>query len=503
MPDGLDTSEIKKRGISGAKWLIIMNGVGAIAAFGIAIILGRVGPEILGVFGLAQILINVITTFVLYGGPPVLPVFLPKLSNAEERGRFFSSYLLVLLVMAVLVLGFFRLCPGAFEFLLQRKFEMGNYSWFVLLALVIVSAETLSNTASGLMQIKAAAIGQQLMRLAILPLVVFLFFFKREVLIEHSLITILGGFFIGYLLAATVCGSAIAREPRFKMRLGWLLPKGFWPFSISMMSVTIFTFLYGTFDRMVVLSINDVVGLGMYQAVISINMLEERMPTILLPSVIPTFSNLLGANHLEAFKRAFTLLCRWAVVPLVLIALVIISFSHQILGLFGEAYVDYAYILSLFAFARIIRSMSLPTLVIITCLEKNKFQFFRPFFQTIAQIILTFLFLSSHGILAVVGAKILTSAIASYVGVYYVINRLKMAPKTPLSYKVGIVTGVVVLILRLWVVPTGWVASSALALAGILAFLGFSRFTWIEVLALLRFITRHDVGTLLKMAEKD
>lgn len=503
MTDTLDTSEIKKRGISGAKWLIFMNGVGAAAAFLIAILLGRVGPETLGVYGLAQILISIITTFVVYGGPPVLSVFLPKLSNAEERGRFVSSYLIVLLGMAVVILGIFWLFPEVFEFMLRREFDMKNYGWFIILALVIVGAETMANAASGLMLIKAAAIARQLMRLLLLPVVATLFFFKRGVIVEHGLVTILGGFFVGYVLAGLVCGAAIAREPRFRMRMGWLLPKGFWAFSFSMMMVTVFSFFYGTFDRMVVLSINDVVGLGMYQAVISINMLEEKMPAILLPSVIPTFANLLGANRMDAFKRAFTLLCRWAVVPITLISLVIISFSHQILGLFGKSYVDYAYILSLFAFVRIIRSMSLPTLVIITCLERNKFQFFRPFFQTLAQIGLTFAFLSSYGIIAIAGAKMITAAVASYAGVYYVINHMKMAPRTPLSYKVGIAVGLVVLILRLWVVPVGWTASTLLALAGILIYLGLSRFSWVEVRALLRFITRHDVAALLKMAEKE
>lgn len=231
MTDTLSTTEIKKRSIKGVKWLIVMNGLGVPAAFLVVLMLGRVGPVALGVYALAQILIGVITTFVVYGGAPVLSVFMPKLSGAEDRGRFLFSYALILLGMMTVTLGLFWLFPVAFEFLLQREFDMHNYGWFVLLAGVVVLSETLVNTASGLMLIKAAAIARQMMRLILLPLVAVLFFFKRGFLVDHGMACILGGFLAGYIVATVICTISIARDRRFKMRLGWALPQGFfWAF---------------------------------------------------------------------------------------------------------------------------------------------------------------------------------------------------------------------------------------------------------------------------------
>jgi len=353
------------------------------------------------------------------------------------------------------------------------------------------------------MLIKAAAIARQMMRLILLPTIVILFFFKHDILIDHGLPIILGGFLLGYLAAAIICAISIARDSRFKMRPGWLLPRGFWPFSLSTMAATVFTFFYGNFDRMAVLSIDDVAGLGMYQAVITINMLLERLPALLLPSVLPTFSNLLSTGNISTFKRAFAILCRWAVAPITLAALVIMGFSREILSLFGEAYVEYAYLLTLFGFVGITRSMNLGSLTVITCMEKNTFRFFWTFSQILAQVALTFVFLSSYGVMAIAGAKMIAVAGATIVGVLYIIHLPSMALKIPLSYKIAVLTGAVMTVLRIWVIPVGWVSATVLTLTCMLLFLLLSRFGWIEIRGLIQFIIHHDVSILARMAEKD
>ena len=503
MTELLSTTEIKKRSIKGAKWLLVMNGLGMPAAFFIALMLGRIGPEALGVYALVQILIGVITTFVVYGGAPILSVFLPKLSCAEERGRFFFSYAIILLGMMTLTLGLFWLFPTAFAFLLQRKFDMHNYGWFVLLAIVIVMSEALVNTASGLMLIKIAAISRQMVRLALLPLVAVLFLFKREILIDHGMVCILGGFFFGYIVAAVICVVSIIRDQRFQLRLGWLIPRGFWAFSFTTMAATMFSFLYGNIDRMAVLSLHNLEGLGMYQAVISINVLVENISSILLPSVIPTFSNLLGVNQHETFHRAFSLLCRWIVVPITLLSLVVMAFSWEILAMFGLEYTKYAYLLTLFGLVGIIRSLRLPSFTILTCKEKNAFRFWQSFFMVFVQGLLTFAFMSHYGLIAIAGAKILCVSVSSVVGILYVVYGLGMARSLPLSYKAAVLAGITMTILRIWFVPVGWWSSVLLMLSCVLLFLAVSRFSMAEIRRVIRFIIHHDSAILVKDAEND
>jgi len=503
MTDTLSTTEIKKRSIKGAKWLLVMNGMSMPAAFLIALMLGRVGPAALGVYALAQILIGVITTFVVYGGAPVLSVFMPKLSDTEDRGRFLFSYALILLVMMTVTLGLFWLFPKVFEFLMQREFDMRNYGWFVLLAIVIVMSETLANTASGLMLIKAVAIARQMMRLVLLPLVAVLFFFKREILVDHGMPCILGGFLAGYILAAVICVIGIARDQRFQMRFGWMLPRGFWVFSFTTMMTTVFSFLYGNIDRIAVLSLHDLGGLGMYQAVISINAFVGNIPLILLPAVIPTFANLLGANQHAAFHRAFSIMCRWVVLPITLLSLAMMAFSWEILSIFGHEYAQYAYLLTLFGLVGIIRSLSIPSFTILTCKEKNTFRFWQSFFMILAQGILTFVFMSHYGLIAIAGAKMFCVSVSSVVGILYVVFGLGMARNLPLSYKAAVLTGITVTILRIWIVPVGWWPSTMLMLSSVLLFLAISRFSMGDIRSVIRFIIHHDGGFLAKGTENN
>ena len=397
MTDTLSTTEIRQRSIKGAKWLILMNGMGMPAAFLIALLLGRAGPAALGYYALAQILIGVITTFVIYGGPAVLAVFMPKIPNAGDRGRFLFSYTLILFAMMVVALGLFWMLPSAFEFLLQRDFDMRNYGWFMLLALVIVSAETLANSANGLMLIKVTAVARQMMRTILLPLVAILFFWKREILVAYGMQCILGGFFAGYLVSAAICVYGLSREHRFRMAAGWFLPRGFWGFSLTTMLATIFTFLYGNFDRMAVLSIQDVAGLGMYQAVISLSMLIGLVPQMLGSTLVPMFASLLATGKIDAVLKAYGMLQRIGSILMTAAALFLISYSSELLSLFGNTYSSYDYLLSLFSVQYVVTSLHFGNTPILTAYEKNTFRLSVSTVQIFIQITGTILFIKSFG----------------------------------------------------------------------------------------------------------
>jgi len=504
MPDTFSTAEIKNRSIKGAKWLLIMNGIGMLIGFLINLMLGRIGPAALGIYTLAQILISFITTFLIYGGDSVLSVFLPKLPDAEDRGSFIFSYMLILFGVMTSVLSVLWLFPEWFEFFLRQEFDMQNYGWFVLLAVVVVTTKTLVNTASGLMLIKTVAIAQQMVHLVLLPLTVILFFFKPEMLVNYyALSLILSGFVCGEILAAIICMIGISRERRFKMQLGWLLPPGFWAFSATTMMSVIFSFLYANIDRMAVYSIQDLEGLGIYQAILAVNTFIEMMPLLIRPSLIPAFSSLLGANHQGAFQKAFSLLSRWSVVPVTLVSLAVMAFSREILALFGPEYVEYAYLLVLFGLVAIIRSLNTVTSVINTCMEQNVFRFVQQFLNIFGQGALTMIFMSDYGVTAIAGAKMLSVSVASFAGVLYVFFGLGLGQRLPLSYRSAVFTGVVMTIFRIWIVPFGWLFATLLMLSCFGMFLMISRFSPDEIWGIVRFVVRHDSKGLVKAREGD
>ena len=460
MTDSLSTSEIKKRSIKGAKWLLVMNALGIPSALLIALMLGRVGPAALGIYALAQIFIGVITTFVVYGGSPVLSVFLPTLSCAKDRGRFLFSYALILLAMMALTLSLFWLFPRALEFLLHRDFDMHNYGWFLLLAIVVVMTEMIVNTASGLMLIKPVAIARQMMRMILLPIVGVLYLFKREILIDYGMACILGGFLGGYILSAVICMVSVTGDDRFQIRPGWLLPNGFWGLSLSMMASTILTFLYNNFDRIAVLSINDVEGLGMYQAVISLSMLIGLVPTILGATLVPMFSSLMATGNNDAVKKAYDLLQRTGSFLMTWSALFLISYSGELLSLFGPSYSTYDYLLSLFCVQAVITSLRFGNTPILIAYQKNSFRVKVSIFQILTQIVLTLLFVQFYGVMAIALSKIIGVISANILNVFYVTKKISKNFLIPSCYKVGIAISLVCAIVRIYFLPDGWLIST-------------------------------------------
>jgi O-antigen/teichoic acid export membrane protein len=439
-----------------------MNAIGMPAAFLVSLLLGRIGPAVLGTYALAQILIGVITTFVVYGGPPVLSVFIPKLSSAIELGRFLFTYSVILLGIMMLVLALFWLCPNSFEFLLQSKFDMQNYTWFVALAIVIVVAELLAGAASGLMLIKVSAIARQMMRIVMLPMVAALFVWKREILIDYGLPCILGGFVAGYIAAAAMCAFAILSDMRqVRLQVGFFIPPGFWAFSLSTMMATIFSFIYGNFDRMTVLTIQDVTGLGTYQAVLCLSMLIGLLPQIIGTTLIPIFSSLLASENPFAIHKAYQLLQRMGLLLISILSLFIISYCHELLELFGKSYSSYDYLLSLFSVQSVITSLNFLNAPILAIFQKNLFRLTVNFLQLCLQITLTIMFLPTYGVFAVASAKIFGVVFTSIIYMFYVRDRLPINFPVPSTYKITTALAILCMLIKLYVLPIGWGNSTA------------------------------------------
>lgn len=494
MTGTLSTAEIRKRSITGTKWVIVMNGMGMPAAFLIALLLGRAGPAVLGGYALVQILIGVITTFVIYGGPPLLSVFMPKIPNAEDRGRLLFSYTLILFAIMISALSLFALFPKGFEFLLQRKFDMANYGWFVFLSIMVVVAETLANVASGLMLIKVTAIARQMMRVVLLPLVSILFIFKREILIAYGMQVIFCGVFVGYLIGAVICVISISSEQRFKMEVGWFLPRGFWAFSLSTMAATVFSFIYENFDRMSVLFIQDVEGLGMYQAVISFTTLVELIPKMLGTTMVPMFSSLLATKKTDATRKAYDVLQRIGFILMIGSALFLISYSSELLSLFGSSYSSYSYILTIFCVAAVVTSPHFGNTPILIAYEKNTFRFTVSMFQILLQVAGTMLFIRSLGIMSIVWAKVICRILANITCTVFVIFRMKLGLTLPHTYMVGIVVAIATAVIRNNLLQAGWGVSTIVFIASLGVYLTLSRVTIHELRNLfLLFVLRKDV----------
>ncbi|MCF6284948.1 MAG: hypothetical protein L3K26_07145, partial [Candidatus Hydrogenedentes bacterium] len=163
----------------------------------------------------------------------------------------------------------------------------------------------------------------------------------------------------------------------------------------------------------------------------------------------------------------------------------------------------YYYLLALYSFVSVVRAPAFPSLAILISAEKNRFRLGQSILQLTAQMILTMLFIRSHGVLAIAGAKMLAGGVSTFVAILYVVYGLKMAPGLARSYKVALITALGMLILRIGFVPPGWTGSVLLSSGGLAAFAIGSRLSWNEIHGLVKIMTTRSFNLSADTGSKD
>jgi len=482
MDGALSVGEIKARSVRGAKWLFVMNVLGVPVAYALVILLGRAGPEVLGAYGLAQIFVGVIVTFVVFGGQTVLSNFMPKVSDPAQRGRLFTSYSIMLVVLMIIALAVFRIRPQWFTFLLRRELDLRYYGFFAFFAVVVIANELLIGALSGLMHIKTVAITRVFHRFILLPFIAVAFFFFKGTLREHALEIVLGLLLFAYLAVIAVCIVQLRRDERFHLALGWHIPPGFMAFCWTTHMATLFTFITMYVDRMFALDLGDLAGLGRYQAVISVRQFIIYVPVILSPALVPTFSSLLAGGARDAIRKTFALVQKISVGVITVVSLLMVAFSRELLGVFGEGYSEYYHLLAFFSLAAVATSPFLGNTSVLASMERNRFRLLVSMGQVVIQLAGTILLIDRFGVFAIAGARMVAAVVGQIIVIYYVTRVLKMGFRLPREYAAGLVVSAAAVAARLVLLPPGWLWSSLLAAGSVVAFCLLARLSVADVL---------------------
>lgn len=216
---------------------------------------------------------------------------------------------------------------------------------------------------------------------------------------------------------------------------------------------------------MAVLSINDVEGLGKYQAVISLSLLIKLVPQMLGTTLVPMFSSLLAVGKKDAVRKAYDVLQRTGSVLMTGAALFLISYSSELLSLFGDSYYSYNYLLSMFCVTAVITSPYFGNTPVLIAYEKNFFRLSVGGVQILIQVVGTLIFIQSFGVLAIAGAKVVGSIFAQSACVTWVVYRMREGFQLPRTYKVGVLIALSCAIIRNVLLPAGWGISTGVFLS--------------------------------------
>ncbi len=488
-----EKEKISAKGLSGAKWVVIANTAGTGCTYLATVLLGRINPETLGYFALVQMLISTILTFVLFGGETVLSNYLPKIDSDTMKNAFVSSYgalIMSFMLLFSLVLYFY---PQLLFFLLRKEVDPGFLKNFIVISLAVLVFSILMGAGIGEMKFRSSAVANFIVRFVPFLGIGFIFCVRPVWFEGNEYGTILKLFMLAYLLATGFLAFSLYRH-KLRVRQKLYFPKGFWAFTLSSHLATIFTFVYNQFDRFCILSLDGFRDLGYYQAVITLLSLTDYLPILLLSITLPIFSKMSGDAN--AYKQTFSVTYFTGMTLMTGMVIVMIGFSDNILGIYGEGYTKYAWILIMFCLVNVFRGHALATLSVLLASEMNMWRTVTSIIQITIQIAGTVLFLRSYGILAIVISKVVAVIIISSVNHGYVLFKIRKSRQIPRCFTSAVAVSVVLAGVKLMLPQSGIAISGIITMITGLIYLKLNGITFKEIIRLLRALKRNEPGTL-------
>src|SRR5260370_15167554 len=255
----------RHRVITGMRWTVWLSAVAA--PFGVCanLLLARVGPETLGVYGLLSVYIGLTAQFFYFGGDAVIIRFIPE-SREEDRASLLISYLLVVLPALFGCLVVVHFFPGVLRIVLSEGGGDQFRFFVVCLAPLPIVYWMILASLKGMLDIRFSQILGKLPSIWALISYTGLYLAARPLMVRYPfeviwtvyLIPMLVLGIIGAIRIVRLCGSS---------RLRFYLPRGFWSYALAAQQLSMASFLASRLDYVLLLHDGGLEVLGRFVAV--------------------------------------------------------------------------------------------------------------------------------------------------------------------------------------------------------------------------------------------
>lgn len=486
----METKQLLRSSVVGAKWTLGLSLAVIPLSYGTNIILGRTSPEALGTYGLLAVLRSVVATFFMFGGSQVIVKFLPELES-KKKSAFLFSYAVLTFGVAAILLSLALLSPATLTYLTRSEIDVRflPYLW-VLVPIVLIQQISLA-VLQARMEIKWMSIVSRLTPVLNFFCFLALTLFLRGYFAKHVFLAIIavviGSSVISLLLAVYQVWMKVIRQTELHLQV--FFPQGFWYFATIVHLSTMVIFILDNFDQAFVASRLDLSELGLYRASLVTAQFVRWMPLVLTQTMLPLFSNLLASREDQYIRVAYARLTRYGILGTSAVALILILFSRQILGFFGEAYAVSSSVLIILSSVFILSAISTVNSSMIVATGRVGWGFVSGLIGSMAQIFLSLMLVDRLGLDGIAIAKVSNLLCITALNALFVLRAFGLRPESKVMMVLAM--DLVAILFAQRVVPP----TLPLVLARNLALLaGFSYLVW-----RLGAITRDDCRFLFSM----
>jgi len=448
----VETEQILINSALGAKWTLGLSLTVIPLSYVTNIIFGRISPEALGTYGFLTVLISVVAAFLMFGGSQVIVRFLPQLAS-EKRGAFLFSYTVLTFGVAAILLSLVLLSPAILSYLTRSEIDVRFLPYLWVLAPIVLIQQISLAILQAQMEIKWMSIIRKLTPILNFLCFLTLVLFFRDYFARHMFLfvitVIIGSNVISLLVAGYQVWTKAIRQ--IKLRLQVFFPQGFWYFATTVHLSTVVIFILDNFDQAFITSRFNLSELGLYRASLVTAQFVRWMPLLLTQIMLPLFSSLLANREEQYIQVAYARFTRYGVLCTSAVALILILFSQQILGFFGEAYTANSSILVILSTVYILSAISTVNSSVIVATGRVGWGIASGLIGSASQIFLSLMLVDRLGLDGIAIAKVSNLLCLTAFNAIFVLWAFGLRPEG--KAMIVLVLDMIVILLVQWIVP--------------------------------------------------
>ncbi|MFH1685497.1 MAG: flippase [Candidatus Micrarchaeota archaeon] len=453
-----ELSENTKEVAKGSIWGLSGNLLLKLVSFFYAIVIARlVSQDDIGIFYLTLGILQIISMFSYLGLPFSLQRYVPFYESRKELGKakylLKLSYLIVILASIFFIAGLWISADFIGELYQNSILSESIRLFSVYLFLYGVSVVQITYL-QGRTAIRSMQLAYNVQNVSKLLLTILFFY-----LMGPSVFTLIYAFLASFAISDLVSLFLLYRRSRD-------LPKASQPISnkelfrevmplgliVSVIaSITVFV---QAADKILLgyLLPNSMDIVGVYGIATAFSMLLFVFPSAIGMIFLPIISRLVGKNDLSQIRATTETAMRWAFLISIPVAIIIISFSEGMLGIFyGEPYRVAAIAMSIFTLAVLVKSFSLMLSLALAAMRKIKLELKITLILGIVNVIFNVLLIPSYGMEGAAIASLI-AFITTFFLLNHYCNKIFQFKLQPENYKL-IIAGATTLIIMLFISP--------------------------------------------------
>lgn len=297
----------RRRILIGMRWTVWLSALAAPFSYGTSVLLARVGPEVLGTYGLLLIYVSAASSLLYLGGDAVTIKFVPSLP-VDKRFSFLASYFVVICVSLVPWLAAATFWPSSLHYILGKQIEPSFQLLIIYLAPIYIARTMII---SGLTAVLDMRWGQALNRIVTVGtfLLYGFLYVAFPLFLKTHYTALVWGVYLGLALVTFAVGMArlVSMEEWTSSwrSLRFFLPPGFWKYTLALQQMSILGFFVFRLDMLLVLNRGGLELLGKYVAIVTVASTVWLANRLFCDTLLPALTNLLAAGQIRGASEVF------------------------------------------------------------------------------------------------------------------------------------------------------------------------------------------------------